>query len=583
MNRLTRYFPVLDWGRRYDRATCSSDLLAAVIVTIMLIPQSLAYALLAGLPPEVGLYASILPLVGYALFGTSRALAVGPVAVVSLMTAAAVSEVAAPGSPEYLTAAIALAFLSGVFLVIIGVARLGFLASLLSHPVISGFITASGVLIATSQLKHVLGVPAGGHNLTEIVRSLVEHAGAINVPTMVIGVLSVAFLFWVRSRLKPLLRRLGLGPMLSDVLTKAGPVAAVLVSTAAVSLLGLAADGVSIVGDIPQGLPPLVVPPLDADLWLDLLPAALLISVIGFVESVSVAQTLAAKRRQRIDPDQELVGLGAANLAAAISGGFPVTGGFSRSVVNFDAGAATPMAGVFTAVGIALTTLFLTPLFFDLPKAVLAATIIVAVLALVDLASIKRAWRYSKSDFAAMAVTIIVVLGVGVEAGVVTGVGLSLLLFLWRTSRPHLAVVGQVPGSEHFRNVLRHEVVTSPRVLTVRVDESLYFANARYLEDHIFDFVAERPELQHVVLMCPAVNLIDSSALESLETIIDRLKDAGITVHLSEVKGPVMDRLKRSDFFEHFEGQVFLSQYDAFRTLDPDAASQALAPEHAAS
>lgn len=574
---LLRYVPALEWGRRYDRATLVNDLLAAVIVTIMLIPQSLAYAMLAGLPPQVGLYASILPLVGYALFGSSRMLAVGPVAVVSLMTAAAVGQVADPGSPEYLVAAIALALLSGLFLIAMGALRLGFLANLLSHPVISGFITASGILIAASQLKHILGVPAHGHTLVDIVGSLAEHAAQINWPTVVIGVLATGFLFWVRSQLKPLLQRMGSGSRLADVLTKAGPVAAVAVSTVVVSLFALAQKGVGIVGDIPQGLPPLVIPPLDAELWTELLPAAILISVIGFVESVSVAQTLAARRRQRIDPDQELIGLGVANVAAALSSGYPVTGGFSRSVVNADAGAETPLAGVFTAVGIAMTTLFFTPLFFNLPKAVLAATIIVAVLSLIDLAAIRRTWTYSKTDFAAMAATIIVVLGVGVEAGVITGVALSVVLFIWRTSRPHMAIVGQVPGTEHFRNILRHDVVTSERVLTVRIDESLYFANARYLEDHVLDFVAERPALEHVVLMCPAVNFIDSSALESLETIIERLKAAGVTFHLSEVKGPVMDGLKRSDFFTHFSGDVFLSQFDAFRALDPDAEARAAA------
>ena len=573
--RAARLIPALTWLRAYDRGALTSDLLAAVIVTIMLIPQSLAYAMLAGLPPYVGLYASILPLVGYALFGSSRALAVGPVAVVSLMTAAAVGKIATPGSPEYLAAAIALAGLSGLFLLALGVARLGFLANLLSHPVISGFITASGILIAASQLRHILGIPGGGDTLIEIGRSLALHADSANLPTLAVGALAISFLFWVRARLKPLLLGLGLHRRLADVATKAGPIAAVLGTTLAVSWLGLAGDGVRTVGDIPRGLPPLALPPFDAALWFDLLPAAVLISLVGFVESVSVAQTLAAKRRQRIDPNQELVGLGAANVAAAFSGGYPVTGGFARSVVNFDAGAETPMAGVLTAAGIALTAAFLTPLFFNLPTATLAATIIVAVLALVDLGAIRRTFAYSKSDFTAMAATILVVLGVGIEAGIVTGIAVSILLYLWRTSRPHMAVVGQVPGTEHFRNVLRHEVITSERVLTVRVDESLYFANTRYLEDRIYDLVAARPQLKHVVLMCPAVNFIDASALESLEAIVLRLKAAGVTFHLSEVKGPVMDRLQRSSFLEHLTGEVFLSQYHAMARLDPETTCRA--------
>lgn len=572
---LSSAVPAITWLSRYRGPEFSADLVAAIIVTIMLIPQSLAYALLAGLPPQVGLYASILPLVAYAVFGTSRALAVGPVAVVSLMTAAAVSKVAEPGSPEYLGAAIALALLSGVMLIAMGVARLGFLANLLSHPVVSGFITASGILIASSQLKHILGVEAYGHSLFSIVGSLARHIDETNLWTLGIGAAATAFLFWVRSRLKPLLLRLGIPAQLAGVLTKAGPVAAVIVTTSLVSLLNLGQSGVDIVGTIPQGLPPVSAPPMDLNLFATLAPAALLISVIGFVESMSVAQTLAAKKRQRVEANNELIGLGAANLAAAFSGGYAVTGGFARSVVNFDAGAETPMAGVFTAVGIALTALFLTPLFFYLPKATLAATIIVAVLSLVDLKALKRTFDYSKSDFAAMAATILVVLTVGVEAGVVAGVGLSVALYLWRTSRPHMAVVGQVPGTEHFRNVLRHEVTTSDTVLTVRVDESLYFANARFLEDKIYDMVAERPELKHVVLMCPAVNLIDASALESLEAIVERLSSAGVTFHLSEVKGPVMDRLKRSRFLDGLTGQVFLSQYEAMRTLDPEATARA--------
>ena len=579
---IQRLLPCLGWLRRYDGTTLRGDGLAAVIVTIMLIPQSLAYALLAGLPPQVGLYASMLPLLGYALFGSSNALAVGPVAVVSLMTAAAVGEIAAGGTPEYLGAALALALLSGVFLILLGLLRLGFLASLLSHPVISGFITASGLLIAASQLKHILGIDAGGHTLLELGRSLAAGIGETNLPTLGIGVAAMAFLFWVRSRLKPLARRLGLGPRLADFLAKAGPVAAVLATILLVDRLALEGEGVAVVGAIPQGLPPLALPPFDLDLWWRLLPSAVLISVVGFVESVSVAQTLAAKRRERIQPDRELLGLGAANVAAAVGGGYPVTGGFARSVVNFDAGARTPLAGVLTAVGIGLTALLLTPLFHQLPKATLAATIVVAVLSLVDLGALKRTWIYSKADFAAMAATIVTVLAAGIEAGILAGVGLSLVLFLARSARPHMAVVGQVPGTHHFRNVKRHEVVTSPTVLSVRVDESLFFANARWLEDKLYDMAVAEPALRHVVLICSAVNEIDASALESLETLVERLKAAGIAFHLSEVKGPVMDRLKRTGFLDHLTGRVFLSQHDALVALDPEttrAAEAALRPE----
>ncbi|MEE3102006.1 MAG: SulP family inorganic anion transporter, partial [Pseudomonadota bacterium] len=329
---MKRYLPVLDWGATYDRGAATDDLMAAVIVTIMLIPQSLAYALLAGLPPEVGLYASIAPLLLYGIFGTSRALAVGPVAVVSLMTATAVGQVAAQGTPEYYGAAMALALLSGLMLVAMGALRLGFLANFLSHPVISGFITASGILIATSQLKHILGVSAGGGTLPEMLGGLAGALGQVNLPTLVIGAAAAGFLFWARRALKPLLLARGAGPRLADAVAKAGPVAAVAFTTLAAWALDLPAAGVAIVGEVPGGLPPIGLPPMDLELWASLAGSALLISVIGFVESVSVAQTLAAKRRQRIHPDQELIGLGAANLGAAFSGGYPVTGGFARSV-----------------------------------------------------------------------------------------------------------------------------------------------------------------------------------------------------------------------------------------------------------
>jgi SulP family sulfate permease len=315
---------------------------------------------------------------------------------------------------------------------------------------------------------------------------------------------------------------------------------------------------------------------LDPVLWTKLLAPALLISIVGYVESISVALTLAAKRRQRVDPDQELIALGASNIGAAISGGFPVTGGFARSVVNFEAGAETPAAGAFTAVGMALATMFLTPLLFFLPNATLAATIIVAVLSLVDLGALKRTYAYSRADFAAMAATILITLAEGVEAGLVVGVALSIFLHLYSTSRPHVAVVGQIPGTAHFRNVARHTVVTDPEILSLRVDESLYFPNARFLEDRINEAVAANPAIRHVILECPAVNAIDASALESLEAINHRLKDGGITFHLSEVKGPIMDRLKRSHFLAELTGRVHLTQYDAVSSINPDLAHRTL-------
>jgi len=483
------------------------------------------------------------------------------------MTAAALGKIVDQGTAGYAVAALSLAFLSGSILLAMGVFRLGFVANFLSHPVIAGFITASGVLIATSQLKHILGIKGEGENLIDMVHGLITHISEVNFITLTIGVLATAFLFWVRKGLKPFLRKMGVVGTLADVLTKAGPVAGVVVTTLAVWLFGLADKGVAIVGAVPQSLPPLTMPSFSPELLKQLLLPAFLISIIGFVESISVAQTLAAKKRQRIDPDQELIGLGTANLGAAFTGGFPVTGGFSRSVVNFDAGAETPAAGAYTAVGLAIAAVALTPLIYFLPKATLAATIIVAVLSLVDFSILKRSWAYSKADFAAVLATIVLTLAMGVEIGVSAGVGLSILLHLYKSSKPHIAEVGLVPGTEHFRNILRHKVETTPSVVNLRIDESLYFANARFLEDRIYDRVARDKGVRHVVLQCCAINEIDLSALESLETINSRLSEMDVKLHLSEVKGPVMDVLKRAHFLSELTGKVYLSQFEAANAL----------------
>ena len=564
---LRKYLPILDWGSKYNKKTFSNDMIVAVIVTMMLIPQSLAYAILVGLPPEIGLYASIAPLLIYAIFGTSRTLSVGPVAVASLMTAAAAGALASQGTPEYLGAAIALAMVSGLFLMLIGFLKLGFLANFLSHPVITGFITASGIQIAAGQLGPVLGIHAHGHSFLEVAISLVQNIGHVHIITAAVGIGSLIFLFWIRRGMKPLLVRIGVGVKVADILVKIGPALAIVITILIVAGLGLADKGVAIVGKVPKGLPKVAMPPLDMSLWMKILVPAILISIVGYVESISVALTLAAKRRQRVDPDQELIALGAANVGSALSGGFPVTGGFSRSVVNFDAGAETPAAGAFTAICIAIATLFLTPLLFFLPKAVLGATIIVAVLGLVNFGALKHAWSYSKTDFAAMAVTILVTLWKGVEVGLIAGVGLSVFLHLYRTSKPHVAVVGQLPGTEHFRNIKRHTVITEPGILSIRVDASLYFPNARFLEDMVNDTVAENPDIRHLILFCPAVNTIDLSALESLEAINLRLKESGITFHMSEVKGPVMDRLKGTHFLHELTGKVHLTQFEAVSAI----------------
>lgn len=564
---LGRYIPALAWAKTYNRSSLISDITAAVIVTVLLIPQSLAYAMLAGLPPEVGLYASILPLVAYSIFGTSRTLSVGPVAVASLMTATSLGEIAAQGTADYLTGAITLALLSGVFLSLMGLLRMGFVANFLSHAVISGFITASALIIALSQVKHMLGIKAHGDTLPELSEQILHNLEQSNLITLSLGLSVLVFLFLARKQAKNFLLILGIKPSLAGILAKTAPIFGVAATIAWAFWGNLEQSGVALAGAIPSGLPQLSLALPNIELIKSLALPALLISLIGYVESISVGKTLAAKRGQKVDSNQELIGLGAANLASAVSGAFPVTGGFSRSIVNFDAGAVTQAASVFAAVGIGLASLFLTPVLYYLPKATLAATIIVAVLTLVDFSIFKKTWVFAKADFYAVVITVVATLIWGVEVGVSCGVITSLLLYLYNTSRPHIAEVGLVEGSEHFRNVKRYHVQTSPSLLMLRLDENLFFANASVLEEEIAEAVYLRDQIAHVVLMCSAVNEIDYSALEELEEINRKLMDQGIHFHLSEVKGPVMDKLEKTGFIQHISGQVFFTQYEAYKQL----------------
>jgi SulP family sulfate permease len=565
-----RLVPILAWLPAYRRGDLPGDLTAGAITAIMLVPQAMAYALLAGLPPEVGLYASIAPPFLYAVFGSSRTMAVGPVAVASLMVASALAALAVPGSPEYVALALVLALMVGVILVLLGLLRAGVLANFLSHSVLAGFTSAAAILIALSQVKHLLGVTAPRGRPDETLAALARALPDANPVTIGVAAASIGVLLVLRGPLARWLRRAGLPEGLAGLIPKTGPLLIVVVATLASGAFDFAQDAkVAVVGAIPQGLPGFALPAWEYEKWRAIAGSALLIAVVGFVESVSIAQVLASRRRQKVDANRELIGLGMANIGAAVTGGQPVAGGFARSAVNFEAGARTQLSAIVTVVLIAITVAFFTPALRHLPQAVLAAIIIVSIAGLVAVRAFRAAWRYDKADFAAMALTFAGVLALGVEEGIVLGVLASLALFLWRTSRPHIAVVGRVGTSEHFRNVNRHTVHTLPHVHALRIDESLYFANTRALEAHILGAVADEPKLSDVVLICSAVNLIDASALEALEALISELRDAGVTLHLAEVKGPVMDRLKRTDFLAHLApGQVFLSTHEAMVALD---------------
>lgn len=563
LNWLKEWFGCSDWLPHYNKNWLASDVVAALVVTVMLIPQSLAYAMLAGLPPEVGLYASIAPLIAYAIFGSSRAMAVGPVAVASLMSAAAAGQFAQGNIELFYQASVVLAIIGGVCLFVLGLLKAGFVANLLSHPVVGGFVTASALLIALGQIGGLLGISAKGNTFTDTLLKLFNNLGQVQGATATIGVGTLIWLWAARKWGKQLLNKLGLTGLPLELTFRAAPVLAIIVSILLVSLLELST--VKTIGNIPTDLPSLFIPSLDTDSWAALLLPGILIALVGFVETVSVGHTLAAKRKQRIDPNKELLGLGAANVASGFFGGYSVTGGFSRSVVNFDAGAQTPMAGVFTAGGILFATLFLTPLLQNLPHATLAATIVIAVLGLVDLKLPVTLWAYSKRDFLAYLITLFVVLTVGVEAGILTGVAFSVLALLAAISRPHWAIVGQVPGTEHFRNEKRHKVTLIDDIVSVRVDESLYFPNARWLEETLLGVAANHTKAKAIVLQCNAINHIDASALESLEQIDENLQAMNVTLYLSEVKGPVQDKLSQTHWYETVQARMGLTHIDTLK------------------
>lgn len=564
---LKRYFPIFVWAPNYTNSKFVDDTIAALIVAIMLIPQALAYALLAGLPAETGLYASMVGLTVYALFGTSNTLSVAPVAVISLMTAAALAKLSLATPEETLAAALVLTFLSGLFLLLLGLLRLGFMANFLSHPVISAFVTASALIIGLSQMQHVFGVSASGQNFLGILGSLLGQLGSINFITFSMGAGSIAFIIFSKPVIKNLFLKIGVDAHIATTLSRSGPLLVALITGLLAYIFRLDQQGVQLLGEVPRGLPNFGLPSFSIDLLNSLIGSALLISIIGFVESISVAQTLAARRRERVDLNQELVGLGASNLATSLGGGFPVSGGFSRSVVNFEAGAATPAAGLFTAILIAVVALFFTPALFWLPRVSLAAIIIVAVYGLIDFSVLKKAWVYSKADFAAVFITLVLTLLIGVEVGIGSGVLASVLIHLYKTSQPHVAVIGRVMGTEHFRSVDRHTVETFENQLSIRIDESLYFANTRYLEELIFKLISDKPKLEHVILMCTAVNKIDMSALETLEKINETLKELEVKLHLSEVKDPIMGKLAKTNFFKELTGNNYLSQNQAVEDL----------------
>ena len=562
---LQKYLPILCWLPNYKREDLPSDITAGIVVAIMLIPQGMAYALLAGLPPQAGLYTAVVPHLVYALFGTSRAMGMGPVAIISLMVGSTLAPLAAIGTEQYANYALLLSLMAGLMLVAFGMIRAGSLTNFISHPVLSGFTTAAAFIIGFSQLQYLFGMSLERtHFIPSILFEVYRELSTINPITLTIGLVSIAAL-QLRTAFVLLLHRFGLvNDYAADLLPKLLPLAIVLLATAVTWQLRLDTYGVKIVGSIPSGLPSFTVPQFDWDATRQIATGAMVIGLVSFLESVSVARTLAAKRRQKVVPDQELFGVGFANVAAAFTGGYPVAGSFTRSVINFASGARTQVAGILTAILIVLTLLFLAPVFYYLPQAVLAATIVTAVTGLIDFRSLGHMWKYMKLDAMSFLATFAAVLVLGIEEGILVGVALSILFFLWRTSQPNLVILGRLGDTQLFRDQRSNEVTTYDNLLMLRVDMSLYFANAAHLEDFVLRYIADHPKIEHFVLVSSSINMIDASALETLESLQSRLKGAGVTMHLAAVKSSIVRRFKAIDFFTKLEpGRIFPSAHDA--------------------
>ena len=568
--QILKHLPAWQWLQDYSAGKFKSDALAALIVIAMLVPQGMAYAMLAGLPPIMGLYASMIPMIMYALIGGSTTLSIGPVAIISMMTFATLNPLFEAGSPAYIEAAMLLALLVGIISLLLGLLRFGFLIQLISHPVIKSFIIASALLIALGQLKFLVDIPLNGNSIPEFVQSLVHYMPNADMASLIFGIASILFLIYLPKILNSQAVQGRIGS--TNFIVKSVPLILVVISIALTVYFGLKDFGIKTVGEIPSGFPPVRIPHWNLDLVLTLLPGAAMIAMISFVESLSIAQATALQQRSHLNSNQELAALGLANISAGLTSAFPVTGSLSRTVVNADAGAKTPMAGVLSSLLIILVTLYFTGFFKDLPLVILAATIIVSIWKLVDFKPFLDTWHYSKADGIAMWITFFGVIFIDISTGLMIGIVSTFILMLWRISRPHMAVIGLVEGTQHFRNVQRRHVLTSPEIMSMRIDENLTFLNANALKGFLINQVSQHPQLRHVVINCSSVSSIDFSALEMLEDINSELDKLDIRLHFSEIKGPVMDRLQHSKLLRQLSGKIYLTHYQAIQDLSRNTA-----------
>ena len=567
LSGLIDFFPIAGWLKTYTRQDFNSDLFAGIITAILLVPQGIAYAILAGLPPQLGLYASILPPVLYALFGTSRTLSVGPVSIAAIMIASALNspEISALGNP--VQSALILSAESGLIMLLMALLRMGGLVNFISHPVLTGFTSGASLLIIGSQLPQLAGLKSLACGFDGACYR--DYLSGYNSTTVIIGVAALVMLMVFGKPLTSLLKKAGLKQSLVIAISKCGPLLTVLLTTLAVGYFGLTLHNkVAVVGVVPVGFPALSLDFIDLQKWRLLLPGAAFIALIAYVESVAIAKVTANLRGEKIVPNQELIALGVANLATAISGGMPVAGGFSRTMVNFSAGARTQMAMLIAAGILALAVIFFSPWFENIPKAALAAIILVAIIPLVRLGSIVHTWRYDRGDGIAEIVTLLGVLVLGIEEGISLGIILTFISYLRKTSQPHIAVVGRIPETGHYRNIKRHQVETWQHLLLLRIDESITFANVNFIENFITAELKHQANIKHIILIFTSVSDVDATALEALENLNHALQASGLTLHLSDAKGPVLDKLKKTNFIKQLEpGKVFFHTEDAIKEL----------------
>lgn len=558
-----KYIPSLEWIRNYNKTWLSGDISAGLTVGVMLIPQGMAYSMLAGLPPIYGLYAVTIPLIIYALLGTSRQLAVGPVAMVSLLIASGVGSMATSGSEDYIMLAILLALMVGLIQFSMGVFKLGFLVNFLSHPVIAGFTSAAAIIIGFSQMKHLLGVKTDGEKLLDIVSQLWQQLSAIHFLTFIIGISAIFILIIVKKIHKKI----------------PAPLVVVVLGILTVYLGGLHEQGIKIVGNIPQGLPSFSLPNFDFGTMQKLLPTALTIAFVGFMESIAVAKAIHARHKDyKLDANQELVSLGLANMVGSFFRSFPVTGGFSRTAVNDQAGAKTGLASIISATLIILTLLFLTSYFYYLPNAVLAAIILVAVYGLIDFKEAKHLWHTDKTDFYLFIAALIGTLILGIEEGILLGVLLSMVILIYRVSYPHVAELGKIGTSTTFRNIDRFaDAKIDDHIVIMRFDAQLYFANVNFFRDKVYDLIKRRMRATHFILDASAISTVDSSAIHMLHDLIGELKSSGVQFLIANMIGPVRDNMTKGGIIDIVGKQhCFVSLLAAYEFASAEIKNEAI-------